>query len=486
MTWSVFATAGGRVITLASIAILARILVPADFGLVAVALTFIGYAEAVGDLGTGAALIHWPNRRRQVAQITFICNMVMGALWFAIAFTSAPVLAAFFGSPDGVEVLRALAWVFPLKALGNTHDALMQRDLRFRERTVPEVSLLFIKALVAIPLAIMGMGVWSLVWGQLAGTAFRTAILWAMVPWRPPAGIDRDLLGPVARYGSGIVSVNVLAAIVHHIDVVVVGRMFGIVALGFYQMADKLPDIAVTMPVRAASKVLFPVFSRLQSGGEAMRRMYTNALRYVTLITTPASVGLVLLAEPIVLTVFGPPWLGCVPILRMLAAYAGVRALSASAGDLISGVGRPALLARLAVIRAAVLIPALLYFGRGGPASVAATLVGVTLFGAVLNMTVACRVAGIAWQPVIGALAPGIGSAAVMTVVVLLAMPMAASLHAVVQVAVLAPCGAVTFLTALRLLSPATWQEMRRSIARRAPTTIASRGGGPLTEATVT
>src|SRR5688500_13373605 len=171
MVWSVFATGGGRVISLASVVVLARLLVPAEFGLVAFALVFIAYMEAIGDLGTGAALVRWPDRWPQVAQVAFVINLAMGAVWFALTLVAAPLVAEFFGNPDGVPVLRALAWTFLLKALGNTHDALLQRELRFQARAIPELSLLVAKAAVAIPLAASGLGVWSLVWGQLIGQA---------------------------------------------------------------------------------------------------------------------------------------------------------------------------------------------------------------------------------------------------------------------------------------------------------------------------
>jgi lipopolysaccharide exporter len=468
MTWSVFATGGGRVISLASIAVLARLLAPADFGLVAFALVFIGYAEAVGDLGTGAALVHWPDRWRQVAQLTFVVNLGMGVVWFALTLAVAPAVAAFFGSPTGVPVLQALAWTFVLKAVGNTHDALLQRELRFRARAVPEISLLVVKAAVAIPLAVAGYGVWSLVWGQLIGQALWTALLWVLVPWRPSREIPRDLLRPVFAYGRGIVSVNVLAVVVHHVDVVIVGRLFGTVALGFYQMADKLPDIAVTLPVRAVSKVLFPVFSRLHAGGEAVQRMYAVSLRYLSLLTTPAAVGLVLLAEPIVVTVFGPQWLPSVPILRALGAYAGVRALSASAGDLLKAVGRPGLLATLGVIRAVVLIPALILAGRAaGPAAVAGALAAVTALSTVMNLVVACRLAGIPASTVVGALLPSFGAAATMAAALVMAKPFMGSLPLAAHLALGIPLGAGVYLAAVRVISPLTWRDVRGALAER-------------------
>ena len=467
MAWSVIASGGGRLISLVSVAVLARLLAPADFGLVAFALVFIAYIEALGDLGTGAALVRWPHRPRQVAQVTFAINLAMAAVWFALTVAAAPAVARFFGSPGGVPVLQALAWTFPLKALGNTHDALLQRGLRFRARAVPEVALLLAKAAVAIPLAVAGFGVWSLVWGQLVGQALWTMILWIVVPWRPTGPWPRDVVRPVLAYGRGIVWVNVLAVVVHHVDVVVVGRVFGTVTLGFYQMAEKLPDVAVNLLARATSKVLFPVFARLHAGGEALREMYAVSLRYLSLLTTPAAVALAVLAEPLVVTAFGAQWLPSVPILQALAAYTGVRALSALAGDVLKAIGRPGLLASLAAVRGIVLIPALVLASAHGAVAVAASLAAVTALGSALNIVVVCRLAAIPLAAVLAALFPSFGASGALAGALALVLSHTAELPPVIQVALAGGVGLAVYVGAVRVLSPVTWREVRRVIAER-------------------
>lgn len=467
LAWSVIATTGGRIISLASIVVLARLLAPNDFGLVTFALIFITYVEAIGDLGTGAALVRWPDQWPRVAQITFGINLAMALVWFVLTLVVAPTVAAFFGSPDGAPVLRALAFTFLLKALGNTHDALLQRELRFRARVLPELALLLVKAIVAVVLAAAGFGVWSLVWGQLVGQAISSVVLWMIVPWRPGREIPRDLVRPVFAYGRGIVSVNVLAVVVHHVDVVIVGRVFGTVILGFYQMADKLPDVAVTLAVRATSKVLFPAFSRLQAGGDALRDMYAASLRYLSLLTTPAAVALAVLAEPLVLVVFGEPWLPSVPILRALAVYAGIRALSATAGDVLKAIGRPDVLAGIAVARAVVLIPALILASAAGPAGVAVALGAVTAVSTILTFAVVCRLAAIPVRIVVDALRPSFGATVVLSVVLVVLTSLLEPWSPFGQLAVAAVAGVGSYAAALRVVSPDTWRDLVHAVARR-------------------
>lgn len=390
--WAFATTAGTRIVTLAGLVVLARLLAPRDFGLLAFALVYITYAETIGDLGTTVALIYWPDRRDDAAQATFLINVAMGLGWFILTLALAPAIAGFFENPEAASIVRALALAFPIKFLGNTHDALAQKDLRFRARAVPELALAVTKAGLSIALALAGFGVWSLVWGHLIGLTAWTAGAWAIVPWRPTAAVPRDLVGPMIRYGRGIVGVNVLAAVVHHADLVVVGKMIGTLGLGLYQIAHKIPEASVTVIIWVAAKVLFPAFSRLQGSIDQLRSAYLRALQYVSFVTVPMAAGLFIAAEPLVLVFFGPRWEGAIPILRWLAVYSGFRSLGTHAGDVLKATGRSNLLAALGVVKAVALVPALITAGRFGVETVAMTLALVTGATSLLNIVVAGRI----------------------------------------------------------------------------------------------
>lgn len=476
MAWSMTATIGGRLISLLSLAVLARLLAPEDFGLLAFALVFLGYLETVGDLGTGAALVYWSDRWRDVAQLTFIANLLMGIIWVGIALVSASFVAEFFGSPEGGPVLRALAWAIPLKALGTTHDALLQRDLRFRTRLVPEVALLATKATISVVLALLGFGVWSLVWGQLAGQALSTVLLWTLLPWRPRADLPRDLIRPVFEYGRGIVSVNVIAAVVHHVDIVIVGRMFSVAILGLYQMAFKIPDIAVTLLVRITSKVLFPALARFRGVGGHFPDMYLPALRYLSLLTVPATVGLVMLAEPLVLMLFGDQWSGSAPILKVIAIYTGVKALGSYVGDLLKAMGRPGILALLGTARALVLVPALILAATQSVQAVAMTLVGVTVLSTGVNLALAGYLLQVRWNAILRALGPSLVASTPLLVALVFWNRLADGLPPVVHVGAGTLLGIAVYLLSVSLIAPEVFRRIAELAWRRARGPEAGKG----------
>lgn len=406
--WAFATTAGTRIITLASLAILARLLAPADFGLLAFALVYITYAETIGDLGTAVALIYWPDRREDAAQLTFLMNVAAGVFWFLLTLAIAPLVADFFDNPEAAPIVRVLAFAFLIKFAGNTHDALAQKDLRFRARALPELGLTVMKALIAIALAVRGFGAWSLVWGHLLGLLTWTLLQWRIVSWRPSLRIPRDLTKPMFRYGSGIVAVNVIAAVVHHADLLVVGRMLGARALGLYQIAYKIPEATITVVIWVVSKVLFPAFSKRLSSGSDLDTAYLSALRYVAFVTIPMAAGLALVAEPLVAVFFGDQWLDAAPLLRWLAVYAGLRALGTHAGDVLKASGRSGLLAVMGLLKAALLVPALIYAGRFGVREVAMAMAAVTSLTLLLNLFVVAGLLRLSFLRIARVLATGL------------------------------------------------------------------------------
>jgi O-antigen/teichoic acid export membrane protein len=443
--WAFLATAGSRVITLIGLVLLARLLAPAEFGLIAVALVYITYAETIGDLGTGMALVYWPDRRDDAAQVTFIINLVAGVLWCLLTLLLAPLVADFSNAPASTAVIQILGISFIVRYLGNTHDALAQKDLRFRARMIPEVALALLKAVVALTLAWAGFGAWSLVWGHLSGLIARTVLLWIIVPWRPTFTLPRDLFGPMLRYGRGIIAVNMIAAVAHHADLVIVARYFNTTALGLYQMATKIPETTVIVLLWVVSRVLFPAFSRLHAAGESLRTPYLTATRYVASLTLPAATGLMLLAHPIVRVFFGEQWMPAAPILGALAIHAAARCVGSSGGDVLKATGRAGLLARLALLKVLIIVPALLVGATRGLLEVAVALAGAEIVATTIALTIATRILKVRLLTFAKTLIPSLVACSVMAIALLLFRPWSVHLVPVAQLGVGVMIGMVIY-----------------------------------------
>lgn len=459
--WALAAAGGGKVVSVVALAVAARILAPEQFGLFTFAIVYVTYMDVVSDLGVGAALIYWKDRISEAAQLAFVVNLATGLLWFGITLAVAPVVAEFFHSPDATEILRAFSLVFLVRALGRTHDALCRKDLRFRDRLVPEVALPVTKGILIVVLAVAGAGVWSLVWGQIIGEVVWAAALWWIVPWRPEWSWPGELLGPMLTYGRDILAIEVIAAVVHHADYVVVGRMLGKEALGHYQLAYKVPEMAVLLLLWQVNTVLFPAFSKVEASD--MGNAYLEAMRYVTLLALPAAAGLFFLAEPIVLTVFGEQWGASVPILRALAVYVAFRALGAHAGDVMKAAGRPMLLAKIGLAKAVVLVPALLFAVRAGAPAVGLAMAAVTAAALPVEYAVVRHLTGIRIRDVLAATRDGILASLVLAGFLAFWTQLIPDSRGVVVVAGGTCLGAAIYLGMVRLVAPSA---LHRAVAR--------------------
>lgn len=461
---------GSKIITLVSLTFLARLLAPAEFGLLAFALTYIVYVDTIADLGSGTALIYWPDRRDDAAQVTFVINLTAGLFWSALTFLSAPAIADLFNAPQGTDIVRALSVTFLIKYLGTTHDALMRKDLRFRASAAPEMTMAAVKASVALALAWQGFGAWSLVWAHLAGLIAWTTLLWAMQPWRPSLRLPRDLFRPMLRYGRGIVFVNVLAAIQHQTDLLMISRWQGLVALGLYQLAGKIPEATVAMIYRVASNVLMPAFSRAEAEGRDTRAVYLGAARYVGAITLPVACGLAVLAKPFVLFFFGQQWVGAAPIVTALAILLGIRSLAAHPGDVLKATGRVGLLAKIGLVRTVMIVIAVVAAARVSALAVAIALVIVDSVALVISFMAMTRQIGISLTSVARAFLPGVIAAGAMTGALLVWMRWAPELPSIPGVVVPVALGGVVYLSALWLIAPSMMSEAR-ALFRTAPAT---------------
>lgn len=464
--WAFASTAGAKAITLIGLSVLAHLLAPREFGLFAFALVYITYVETIGDLGSGMALVYWPDRRDDAAQVTFVVNAIAGVVWCAATMALAPAIADFFNAPGGVPIVQALGWTFILKYLGNTHDALAQKDLRFRARLLPDLGLAVVSASVALILAWLGFGAWSLVWGRLAGVTVRTLLLWIIVPWRPsPRRFPVDLVKPMLRYGRGMMIVNVLAAVLYSSDLAVVGRFLGITALGLYQMAAKIPETTVIVLLWVVSAVLFPAFSKLHAAGEDLGAPYLAATRYVSAFTIPVALGLSVLARPIVIVFFGDAWIGAAPLLAALAIYAALRCLSTQAGDALKATGRAPLLARISLLKVLFIVPALLIGVRFSALAVAVALAIATAFTTAITLAIATRIIGVRARDVVSAFLPSVVAGLGMSAALILWLRWSGALPVVTQLVGGVILGALVYVALLSMIDPGLFGQARRFLS---------------------
>ena len=460
--WAYGSYVVGQALALVTTAILARLLTPAEFGLVALALVFITLLDTVSDLGMSPALVISREEELQERAMTvFSFTVGLGALLSVLTTAVASLAALFFDQPELFPLLAVLGLNFFLRALGATHYAISQKRMDFRSRTAAELAGVVVRGATGIALALAGFGAWSLVLAYLAGTAALTATLWAVVPWRPTGRPSRAQLPRMLRFGGTLTAVDILAAVISQVDYAFIGRALGTYPLGVYTLAFRVPQMLITSLAVVAGRVLFPAFAAVDR--EALGRAYLVSVRYATIVALPLAVGVAVLAEPLVLTLFGERWAASVDCMRVLSLYAFSVALGIPAGTAYKATGRAGILLKLALPRAALVVTSIALFVDDGIEAVAACQAGVAALFAAIGITIATRMlelppARLATAVLPAAVAAGGMGAAVLAVTLAIATPWATLVVAI-------PVGAVVYGTLLRLTAPDVVRDLRWRVA---------------------
>jgi lipopolysaccharide exporter len=402
----------GKVLVLLATIVLARVLGPEEFGLVSLALVFVGLVEVMADFGVAQALIYRRDSPR-AADAALAFTVASGALLGVGTAVAAPYLAEALGDPAITDFLRVLALSFVLGSFAIVPDVLLRRDLLFKRRLVVQLSSSATRGIVSIVLALAGAGAWSLVWGQLAAMAVTSVVAWSRVRYRPDLRWWRLRWGdirPLLAFGVPTAANGLLSTIILNVDYVVVSRALGVTALGFYLVAFRLPEMVIVSAFQVLSQVAFPVFSRARTEPGRLRRGYLRMLRLQTTYGVVVGCVLAAVAPYLVPVLFGPGWSRSVVPLQLLAVYAAFRSLGMGVVDVLKATGRPGLALRASVARLAVLVPALVVATTWGINGVAVAQVAVALVFAVVMQALAGRVLGARPAELLSACAPAVGA----------------------------------------------------------------------------
>lgn len=452
--WNYASFASGKVLVLVTLAVLARLLTPAEFGIVGFATLALAYLAVLKDLGLGGALIQRKDDTEEAAQTVYTLNLLLGAFLTAATFLAAPLVAGFFDEPLVTPILRVLSVSFLIEALGSVHLVLLARRLDFKRRLVPDIGRSLIKGAVSITAAAMGMGVWSLVWGQLAGVTASSILVRLVVPWRPRLVIHRRLVRPLLGFGMPLVIVNIQYAVWANLDYVVIGRFLGDAALGVYTLAYRLPELLIHSIWRVVAGAAFPFFSTLQDEPDLLRRGFLKTIRYSQLLVVPLALGLIITAEPAVGALFGDQWSEAVPIMRILALFTLIASVGYNAGDVYKAIGKSGILAKLGIIDLVVLAPALIVAAPHGIVAVAWTHTAVALGDTIARLLVARHYISASFRDIGRQLLSAYRAGAVMVAVALPVLWATDGLGRLPSLAATTLTGAAAYLGVLARFSP--------------------------------
>lgn len=320
--------------------ILARLLSPEDFGILAMAAVFTGFATTLSDAGFSTALIQKQNIREDHINTVFWVNVASNIFLTALMFLLAPWLAAFYKTPILMPIFRVVGLNFLIGSLGSVHGALLQKEMQFKSIAGISTASVTLSGTLGVILAWMGAGVWSLVVQGIAASLVLTLLRWRFSKWRPRLSFSLEALRELFGFASHLYAFNLINYWSRNGDNLLIGKYFGASVLGAYSRAYMLMLLPITQISSVAAGVVFPAFSTLQKEKERVRRIYLRAVGVLALVTFPAMVGLAVVAKPFVMTVYGSKWAEVAPLLQILAVVGLMQVIGNSLGWLFSSQGR--------------------------------------------------------------------------------------------------------------------------------------------------
>jgi PST family polysaccharide transporter/lipopolysaccharide exporter len=352
----------GRLLQLATLALLARLIGPEELGLVGIALLALSATRKLTNVGLNAALIQKVEDDVDThLNTTWLLEFGRGALVFGVLFVTAPFVAeTVFSAPRATDLIRAIGLSPLLLGVRNPGVVYFQKNLEFDKQFIYKLSGDVAQILLAVGYALVSPTAWAFVVGFVGADLVRTAVSYLIHGYRPWPSFDVEVARELIGYGKWLTGSSILYFIYSEGDDVFVGWFLTPTALAFYQYTYRFSNAPATELSQVVTSVMFPAFSKLQEDEEQLRSAFRRTLRMTALIAFPASVGIIAIAPTLVPALFGEAWLPAVPVMQVLAIYGLLRAVGRLFGEVWKTIGRPDIITKMSALRV-VLIAILIY-----------------------------------------------------------------------------------------------------------------------------
>ncbi len=401
--------------------ILARLLLPKDFGIIGFAVVFMGIIKVISDMGMSTALIQ--RKDENLKAIDYDTAFWAGILWglflaTILIFVITPIATNFFNAPLLKSIIPVLSISFVLKPLNTVHIVNITREMDFKKLVLPRNFSNIAASAIAIIMALTGFGVWSLVFQRVLTNLFLVLIYSYVSKWRPHLKFDKNSFRKIFSFGVYTTGTGIFNFLTGNIDYLLIGKMLGAGPLGVYSLAYTVTYVVRGQIMNVINKVFYPVYSKIQDDKVKIKRYYFTVIKYNCIVIYPIMVGLILLAKPFVLIGLGYKWREAVLPMQLMAGAGLVHLLTSSNTILLRGIGKPKLELIMSIIKTlGVTVPfivlGVIYYGINGAA---AGLLGAKIVIFFINNITLRKVAGIKFLEILD----NAGSLFAMTIVTLI------------------------------------------------------------------
>jgi len=329
-----------RGISFISTLFLAKLLTPEDFGVIGYGFLIVGAIGLIREMGFNSALIYQKNKIEKAASTTIWFVLLWTLFLYVIVVLLAPLAGKFFRELRITAMLRILTFSLVLTSVSGIPMSLMEKEMNFKKRMLPEVTNLTIYGIVTVIFAFLGFKYWSFVIGTLISDICQLILAYSLRPVKIELKIDFSILRELFGFGKNVMSLGILNFGVRNIDDFFVGRMLGTVPLGIYQFSYRISNLPATSITNVLGKILFPSFRKISESLWELRNAFLKFFRYISFITIPITFFIVLII-PDFINLFYPKWVNAILPIQLIAYFGGLRALGSGIGSVFLAIGKP-------------------------------------------------------------------------------------------------------------------------------------------------
>lgn len=298
--------------------VIARILTPHDYGLVAMVGIFISIAQAFVDSGLSSAIVRKKDRTEIDLSTAFFANIIIGFICYIVLFIVAPYIAEFYKERELCSIVRAMGIVFFLFSFSNIQQAVLTIHIDFKTKTKISLLSVLISGTLGISLAISGYGVWSLVFQQVVFALSRAIFLWLFVRWRPITTFSWQSFSSLFSFGSKMLLTGLINAIFNNLYSIVIGKTFSATHLGYYSRAEQFAQFPSSNISNIIKGVSFPAMAMIQDEEDRFKANYYRILSLVSFIVFPLIIGLAAVSTPLIILLLSEKWLYTAKLLQIV------------------------------------------------------------------------------------------------------------------------------------------------------------------------
>lgn len=418
--WSFLERAGTQFISFLVSLVLARILMPDDYGIIAIVLVFINICDVFVKGGMGSALVQKKNVDEKDFSTIFWISLLICLILYGILFVTAPMIARFYKTPILCDVIRVLGLRLPISSYNTVQRAIVSREMRFRVYFYASMVGVVLSAVVGIMMAYYNYGVWALVWQQIASAVFSSIVVAIFVRWYPKFVFSFKSFKALFAFGWKVLVAGLIDVLYEDFRSLYVGKLYTPADLAYYTRGKQFPALIVDNINTSIATVLFPVMSKKQDDVIAVKTMVRRSIKTSSFIIMPLMFGLAAIARPLVLLLLTEKWLPCVPFLQILCINYAIMPLQTANVQAIYAIGRSDIVLRLNIIKKSVGFVSILLFATISVKAMAWGGVFVGLFAFIVNASPNKKLINYSYLEQIKDLLPCIALSAVMFGVVYL------------------------------------------------------------------